>query len=220
MASPLKGHIVSLNVGTPKEIPVRGNRTVLTSIFKSPIEGRRAVRRHNIEGDQQSDLTVHGGPYKAIYCYPEEHYTFWKAELPATDFTPGMFGENLTTSGLLEDQVCIGDRFRAGSALLQVTQPRMPCFKLGIRFDRADMVKRFWRAGRPGIYFSIVEEGDIASADTLERTTEHPSHVSIADVLALYTGTKDDPDLLERALGAPLYGGWKKGIRERRDILT
>jgi MOSC domain-containing protein YiiM len=137
--------VLSVNVGMPKQLP-----TVLTSIFKSPVEGRVAVRRHNIDGDRQSDLTVHGGPNKAVYCYPAEHYDYWKEQLPDMDLPYGAFGENLTTEGLTEDAVSIGDRFQVGSAVLRVTQPRMPCFKLGIRFGRADMVKRFWRSGRSG----------------------------------------------------------------------
>jgi MOSC domain-containing protein YiiM len=210
-------HIVSLNVGTPKEVPVRAG-TVLTSIFKAPVEGRRAVRRHNIAGDEQADLTVHGGAFKAVYCYPEEHYSFWSAQLPATEFIPGMFGENLTTTGLLEEEVYIGDRFRIGSAVLQVTQPRMPCYKLGIRFNRADMVKRFWQAGRPGIYFSILEEGDVAAGDSIQRVVSDPGGITVADVVALYAGTKTDAKLLQRALNAPLHGGWKEGLRERHAI--
>jgi MOSC domain-containing protein YiiM len=188
---------------------------VLTSIFKSPVDGRRGIRAHNVDGDRQSDLTVHGGPYKAVYCYPEEHYAYWRGELPNYDFTPGNFGENLTTQGLDESEVAIGDRFRVGSAILQVTQPRMPCFKLGIRFARADMVKRFWHSGRPGIYFSIVEEGDVAAGDAIEFLGGEPERVSIADVVALYRGTKVDSELRDRALKAPLFGSWKRELRER-----
>ena len=128
--------VLSVNVGSPKQVLLR-NASVLTSIFKSPIEGRVAVRRHNIDGDRQSDLRVHGGPYKAVYCYPGEHYPFWKEQLPGMDLSYGIFGENLTTEGLCEDAVNIGDRFRVGSSVLQVTQPRMPCLKLGIRFGRS-----------------------------------------------------------------------------------
>ena len=130
--------VLSVNVGIPAQVAA-GRAMVLTSIFKSPVEGRVAVRRHNLDGDRQSDLTVHGGPYKAVYCYPSEHYPYWKQQLPDMDLPWGMFGENLTTEGLAEDAVSIGDQFRVGSAVLQVTQPRMPCFKLGIRFGRADM---------------------------------------------------------------------------------
>ena len=210
----LTSRLLSVNVGTPQQIPVR-HGSVLTSIFKSPIEGPVAVRRHNIEGDRQADLTVHGGPYKAVYCYPSEHYSFWREQLPGVELPHGIFGENLTTLGLMEDHVSIGDRFRIGSALLQVTQPRMPCYKLNLRFDRPDMVKRFWQSGRSGIYFSVVEEGAFAAGDGIERTFEQPDGVSVADMVHLYRGDVDDPELLARALKAPLYGGWKAELRNR-----
>jgi MOSC domain-containing protein YiiM len=208
--------VVSVNVGTPKQVLVR-ERMVLTSIFKSPVEGRVAVRRHNIAGDRQADLTVHGGPYKAVYCYPTEHYRFWTEQLPDMELAPGMFGENLTTEGLVEEKVYVGDQFRVGSAVLQVTQPRMPCFKLGIRFGRPDMVKRFWQSQRSGFYFSIVEEGDVAAGDAIERTVHSPDGISVADVVALYRGKEKSPELMERALRAPLFGGWKEQLREHYD---
>ena len=207
--------IVSVNVATPITVSVQ-DEVVLTSIFKKPVEGRVAVRKHNIAGDRQADLTVHGGPHKAVYCYPEEHYAFWSEQLPDTKLVFGNFGENLTTRGLTEDAVQIGDQFRVGSAILQVTQPRMPCYKLGIRFGRADMVKRFWHSERPGIYFSVVEEGDLATGDAIEKLTQVPDGVSVADVIALYKGTKQNPELVERALRAPLFGGWKQGIRKHQ----
>ncbi len=190
---------------------------VLTSIFKSPVEGRRAVRPHNIEGDRQSDLTVHGGPGKAVYCYPSEHYAYWREKLPTHDLSVyGAFGENLTTEGLLETDVRIGDRFRVGTAVLQVTQPRMPCFKLGIRFNLGTMVKLFWKSGRSGIYFSIVEEGDVAAGDPIERIARGPEEVTISDVVRLYRGDETSSELFERAMRAPLSGSWKEEIRERR----
>src|SRR5712692_6598330 len=158
--------IISVNVGMPREVRVH-NTQVTTSIFKSPVEGRVAVRDNNLTGDQQADLTVHGGPYKAVYLYPAEHYGYWAEQLPGAELPFGMFGENLTTIGLLEESVHIGDRFRIGSAVLEVTQPRMPCYKLGIRFGRADMVKMFWTSGRSGIYFSVVDEGDIGAGDAI-----------------------------------------------------
>jgi MOSC domain-containing protein YiiM len=212
--------VLSVNVGSPRQLQLRNNRTVLTSIFKSPVEGRVAVRRHNIAGDKQSDLTVHGGPHKAVYCYPGEHYSFWNEQLPGMNLSYGIFGENLTTEGLIEDAVYIGDQFRLGSSVLQVTQPRMPCFKLGIRFGRADMVKKFWQSGRSGIYFSVVEEGDVAAGDLIERTARGAEAVSVADVVKLYRGDEKDPELLERALRAPLSGGWKKQLQERREQLS
>ncbi|MGI8962658.1 MAG: MOSC domain-containing protein [Bryobacteraceae bacterium] len=208
--------VLSVNVGSPKQVQVR-NATVLTSIFKSPVEGKVAVRRHNIAGDRQSDLTVHGGPYKAVYCYPGEHYSFWSEQLPGMDLSYGIFGENLTTEGLTEDAVHIGDQFRVGSSVLQVTQPRMPCFKLGIRFGRPDMVRRFWHSGRSGIYFSVIDEGDVAAGDLIEKTAPGPEGVSVADVVKLYRGDEKSPELLESALRSPLFGGWKKELQERSD---
>src|SRR5581483_7245917 len=207
--------VVSVNVGVPTPVEVTGG-TVLTSIFKSPVSGRVAVRAHNIEGDRQADLTVHGGPYKAVYAYAHEHYSYWRAEWRDRDaFAPGMFGEDLTTEGLLEADAHIGDRYRIGSAILQVTQPRMPCYKLGVRFDRVDMVKRFWLSDRPGIYFSIVTEGELGAGDAIEKVGEQADGISVADVAALYRGTKNDPALLERALRAPRFGGWKARLMER-----
>ena len=207
--------LISLNVGMPRQVAVP-HGAVLTSIFKEPVEDRRAVRRHNIEGDRQSDLTVHGGPNKAIYCYPSEHYAYWRDQLPGMDLPNGAFGENLTTEGLLETAVRIGDRFRAGTALLQVTQPRMPCFKLGIRFGRADMVKRFWKSGRSGIYFSIIEEGEIGVGDSIEQVADGPENVSVNDVVRLHSGDEESDELFERAMRAPLSGSWKQDILERR----
>jgi MOSC domain-containing protein YiiM len=191
--------VLSVNVGSPKQIQLRNNRTVLTSIFKSPVEGRVAVRPHNIAGDRQSDLTVHGGPYKAVYCYPGEHYSFWNEQLPGMNLAYGIFGENLTTEAIIEDAVYIGDQFR---------------------FGRADLVKKFWQSGRSGIYFSVVEEGDVAAGDLIERTARGPEAVSVADVVKLYRGDDKDPQLLERALRAPLSGGWKKELLERREQLS
>lgn len=207
--------VVSVNVGTPKKVSA-GHVTVLTSIFKSPIEGRVDVRRYNIAGDQQSDLTVHGGPNKAVYCYPAEHYSYWTEQLPEMDLPYGVFGENLTTEGITEEEVRVGDRFRIGSALLQATQPRMPCFKLGIRFGRTDMVKQFWQSGRPGIYFSVLEEGDVAAGDRIEKIDQGPEEISLADVVRLYRGDEKRQELLERALRAPLSGSWKQELLERR----
>lgn len=206
--------ILSVNVGAPRQVQTSGG-AVLTSIFKNPVQGRVTVQGHNIAGDRQSDLTVHGGPYKAVYCYPSEHYEFWKRELPGTEMPYGMFGENLTTEGLVEEGVCIGDRFRVGTAVLQITQPRMPCFKLGIRFGRPDIVKLFWRSGRSGIYFSVIEEGSVAAGDAVERTFAAKDGISVADVVRLYRGDEKSAILRERALRAPLFGGWKDKLRER-----
>lgn len=175
------------------------------------------MRRHNIDGDRQSDLTVHGGPNKAVYCYPAEHYRYWKEQLPDGELPYGVFGENLTTEGIIEEAVSIGDQFRVGSAVLQVTQPRMPCFKLGIRFGLSSMVKRFWQSGRSGIYFSVVEEGDVAAGDSVDKIAAGPEEISVADVVRLYRGDETSAELLERALRAPLSGSWKEELRERRN---
>ncbi len=205
--------ILSVNVGKPRAVETpRG--VVLTSIFKVPVAGRKAVRGFNIEGDQQADLTVHGGVSKAVYAYPWEHYDFWKSEL-GEELTPGNFGENLTTEGLLEEEVNIGDKFQVGSAVLRVTQPRMPCAKLALRFDRSDMVKRFWKSGFSGIYFAIDKEGDLEAGDAIERISSSRDAVSIADVLRLFKGESQDEELFERAMATPLSGSWKEEIQER-----
>lgn len=219
MIAPQSRRIVSINVGEPREVQA-GNRTVLTSIFKTPVHGKVALRRYNVQGDRQADLTVHGGPSKAVYSYSAEHYPFWTAELPDTLLAAGAFGENLTTEGMLEDVVHIGDVFRAGSAILKATQPRMPCFKLAIRMNRADMVKKFWASGRSGIYFSIVEEGEFEPGDQIEALDSEPQRVSVADVVRLYKRETDDPGLFSRAMSAPLSGSWKREIRERWAQMT
>ena len=211
--------IVSINVGLPRTVEVR-NGSVTTSIWKAPVSGRVAVRRHNLDGDRQADLTVHGGPYKAVYLYASEHYPYWRDELSDAEIGFGGFGENLTTEGLTEGSVHIGDQFRIGSALLQVTQPRMPCFKLALRFGRSDMVKRFWQSGRSGVYFSIVEEGAVEAGDSITRVAEGKGKVRVADVVSLYKRETSDEDLFARVLQAPLYGSWKKEIQERWAQMT
>jgi MOSC domain-containing protein YiiM len=193
---------------------VQGN-SVRTGIFKSPIEGAVAVKRCNLEGDQIADLRVHGGPYKAVYLYPSEHYDYWKSELSLADLPFGAFGENLTTEGWTEETVHIGDRFRVGSSILQVSQPRMPCFKLALKFGRSDMVKKFWLSGRSGIYFSVVQEGSIERGDEIESVGRDPEKIRVADVVRLYKGDEWSPDVLERALRAPLFGSWKRDIQTR-----
>jgi MOSC domain-containing protein YiiM len=207
-------HIVSVNIGQPREIQMNG-RVVLTSIFKAPILGRVAVRRHNIEGDRQSDLRVHGGPYKAVYAYASEHYQYWKQQLPQADLSWSSFGENLTLEGLVEEDAHIGDDYQVGSAILTVTQPRMPCFKLNLRFGRSDMVKRFWNSGFSGIYFSVAEEGHLEAGARIELLERQTESVSVADVVRLYKGEVHDEELFQRMLQAPLHGSWKQEIRER-----
>ena len=172
--------LVSLQVGRPRK--VRWRRTwITTGIYKEPVEGRVMLRRHNLEGDGQADLTVHGGWDKAVYVYPSEHYADWQEELPGIPLPYGVFGENFTTEGLDEDSVHIGDRFRIGGAVVEVTQPRMPCFKLGIRFGRADMPKRFHLSGRCGFYLAVLEEGQVGAGDSVERLARSDGQVSVRE---------------------------------------
>jgi MOSC domain-containing protein YiiM len=207
--------LLSVNVGLPREVEWRG-KIVRTSIFKAPVSGRVPVARLNVQGDRQSDLTVHGGADKAVYAYPSEHYAFWRKEMPGMDFPWGAFGENLTTEGLLEDKVHIGDRFRAGSAEFTVTQPRMPCFKLAIRFNRTDMVKRFLRSGRTGFYLAVIQEGDIGAGDSLDLVAEDNGQVTVADVVGLYAADAGNQDLLRRASElSSLPESWREYFRER-----
>ena len=211
--------VISVNVAMPRVVRVE-ETNVLTSIFKAPVEGRIAVRGNNLAGDRQADLTVHGGPHKAIYLYSAEHYSYWTDQLNGVTLAPGAFGENLTTLGINENSVRIGDRFRIGTAVVEVTQPRMPCYKLGIRFGRADMVKRFWLARRPGVYFSVIEEGDLAAGDSVVKIDDGPEPITVGDVLRLYMGDDRDPGNLQRALRAPLRGGWKDELRSRASELS
>ena len=191
-----------------------------TSIFKAPVEGRVRVAALNIAGDQQSDLAVHGGIDKAVYAYPSEHYAYWRKELPDLEFPWGAFGENLTTEGLLEDKVHIGDRFRAGSAEFVVTQPRIPCFKLGIRFNRPEMVKRFLRSGRSGFYLAVMREGDVAAGDDIDLVAADEQTVSVADINVLYTAQAADRELLRRASVLPaLPESWREHFRERLETI-
>jgi len=179
----------------PREVAA-DDRLVRTSIFKSPVSGRIPIRNNNLAGDQQSDLSVHGGRAKAVYVYPHEHYRFWRAELPGVDLQPGNFGENLTVEGVLEKDVHVGDRLKIGSSELVVTQPRMPCYKLAVRFGRADMVKRFLDSRRSGFYLSVAVEGDVAAGDAIEIVERHPAAVSIAELLRMYLKEAHEPQRL------------------------
>jgi MOSC domain-containing protein YiiM len=210
--------LVSVNVGLPREVSWRGDSTT-TGIFKKPIGGRVALRKLNLDGDRQADLSVHGGEYKAVYCYPLEHYDFWKRELPGRDLPMGAFGENFTTDGLLEDPVHLGDRFSIGSAELVVTQPRLPCYKLGIRFQSDDMVKRFFASRRTGFYFAVVREGEVGAGDEIKLISQDPNRVPVSEITRLYADKKyrnSDVTSLRRALQvAALPEEWKDYFRER-----
>ena len=207
--------LLSINVGLPRDVDWRGG-TVRTSIFKSPVLGRVRVTKLNVEGDQQSDLSVHGGLEKAVYVYPSEHYAFWREELPGIDLPWGVFGENFTTEGLLEDSVDIGDRLRVGSAEFVVTQPRMPCYKLGIRFGRPDMVKRFLRNGRSGFYLAVHQEGEVTAGDSFELIARDEAGVRVAEVVHLYIADAANQELLRRVSELPaLPEGWRDYFRKR-----
>jgi len=191
-------------------------RIVRTSIWKSPVNGPTPVSLLNLEGDEQSDLSVHGGLEKAAYAYPHEHYEFWRRELAVDDLPPGAFGENLTTEGLLEQDVRIGDRLRVGSVEFLVTQPRTPCFKLGIRFGRDDMVKRFLRSGRSGFYLAVVREGQLARGASIDFAGRADHGVTVADINSLYARDIDNEDLLRRAIEVPAFPeNWKEYFRKR-----
>ena len=207
--------LLSVNVGLPREIEWRG-RSVTTSIWKAPANGRVLVRALNVAGDQQSDLTVHGGPDKAVYIYPSEHYAFWRKEFPDMELPWGAFGENFTTEGLLESEVMIGDRIQIGSAHFQVRQPRMPCYKLGIRFGRDDMIKRFLQSGRTGFYLAVLREGEVGAGDLIAFTERHDGGLSVADVAYLYARDADNQALLRRAAEAEaLPESWREYFRKR-----
>ncbi len=210
--------LVSVNTGLPREVQWHG-RIVTTGIFKQPIEGQVAVRNLNLDGDRQADLTVHGGEYKAVYCYPVAHYDYWTRELPGQQLPMGMFGENFTTDGLLEDSVYIGDQFSVGSAEVIVTQPRLPCYKLGVRFQSDDMVKRFLASGRTGFYLAVTHEGEVGASDEIKVIDRDPNRVPVSEITRLYITKRygdDEVSSVRRALRvAALPESWKEYFRER-----
>ncbi|HEX8499772.1 MAG TPA: MOSC domain-containing protein [Pyrinomonadaceae bacterium] len=207
--------IISVNVGRPR-LAVWNGQTVSTGIFKAPVGNRVMLRTLNLDGDRQADLTVHGGPGKAAYAYPAEHYGFWRTELPGEELPWGAFGENFTTEGLDETAVNIGDRFRLGAAEVTVTVPRMPCYKLGIKFGRADMVKRFLASGRSGFYLSVQREGEVGAGDEIELLGRDPNGVTVADVVRLYVRDGEDAETLRRAVAAEaLPESWRERFRQQ-----
>ena len=212
--------IISVNVGLPRLV-LRNGESVSTGIFKEPIAHRVMMRTLNLDGDRQADLSVHGGPEKAVYVYPSEHYDFWKHELPDMDLPWGVFGENLTTTGLLETEVNIGDKFRIGTAEVMVTQPRMPCYKLGIRFGRADIIKRFLLSERTGFYLSVLKEGEVGAGDEMELFERNASGIKVVDVTRLYSTDKDNVDLLRRLIALQnLPESWRGYFQKRLDNLS
>jgi MOSC domain-containing protein YiiM len=212
--------LISVNVGLPRVVMSNGD-PVSTGIFKEPVAGRVMLRTLNLDGDPQADLSVHGGLSKAVYVYPSEHYGYWTHEFPEMKLPWGMFGENFTTARLLESELNIGDKFRVGSAIVMATEPRMPCYKLGIRFGRSDVVKRFLASERTGFYFAVLQEGDVGVGDPVELIERSKDSFKLSDTTALYTHEKHNVGLLRRAIevGA-LPESWKSYFRHRLAKLT
>jgi len=209
--------LISLNVARPRLIVYQGN-TINTGIFKEPVSGPVQLRTLNLDGDRQADLTVHGGPNKAVYGYPSEHYPFWREELPGVNLPWGMFGENFTTTGLSEDELHIGDRFQIGSSIVMVRQPRMPCYKLAAKFQRDDMIERFLRSGRSGFYFSVEQEGSVAVEDDFQVLKRNDPGITIAEMNHLFVRDKYNHGLLRKAIQtSSLPEDWRDYFQERLD---
>src|SRR5437773_3721724 len=214
--------LVSVNTGLPREVEWHG-RMVTTAIFKEPVKGRVALRKLNLDGDRQADLTVHGGEHKAVYCYPLAHYAYWKKELPGRELPMGMFGENFTVDDggaeLLEASVHLGDRFSVGTAEVAVTQPRLPCYKLGLRFGSDDMVKRFLASGRTGFYVAVVREGEVGAGDEMKVIAQEANAVAVSEITHLYVvkryGEKEIRAVRRALRVEELPESWKEYFRER-----
>lgn len=212
--------LLSICVARPRIIISKGQR-ISTGIFKQPVEGPVMLRRLNLDGDRQADLSVHGGPNKAVYAYPSEHYPLWRKELPGMDLPFGAFGENFTTEGLNEDNTNIGDRFRLGEAIVMVTQPREPCYKLAAKFARDDIIKKFLLSGRSGFYFAVVEEGFVEAGNSLERIYEDPNGVSVAAINGLFLHGASDAEFLRRALRVQaLPDGYRNYLQQELQSLV
>lgn len=214
--------LVSVNTGLPREVKWH-ERMVTTAIFKEPVPGRVPLRELNLDGDRQADLRVHGGEHKAVYCYSLAHYDYWKKELPGRELPMGMFGENFTIDdggdGLQEESVYLGDRFSVGTAEVTVTQPRLPCYKLGVRFGSDDMVKRFLASGRTGFYLAVVREGEVGAGDEMKLLAQEANAVALSEITHLYVTKRyggAEIRAVRRALRVQeLPESWKEYLRER-----
>jgi MOSC domain-containing protein YiiM len=210
--------LLSVNVGLPREVNWYG-QSVHTGIYKEPVDGSVALRTLNLDGDRQADLSVHGGPYKAVYCYPLTHYDFWKKELPGKDLPIGMFGENFTLDGFVEESIYLGDRYSIGSAEVVVTQPRLPCYKLGIRFEDDFMVKRFFASRRTGFYVAVTREGEVGAGDEMKLVHSDPNRVPVSEIMRLYAEKQysgANVGAVQRALLVEaLPESWKGYFREK-----
>jgi MOSC domain-containing protein YiiM len=191
--------VLHVNRAQPRTVVING-KDVLTGIYKEPVSGPVHVHKLGLEGDGQADLTVHGGPYQAVYAYPVEHYAYWENELGAAPFSPGTFGENLTLEGLLESSVCIGDVHRIGSLVLQVTSPRIPCFKFGNKVNKPDILKPFLQSGRSGFYYRVVEEGSVSAGAALEIVSRDPGEVTVRALLGMFRLGEGTRESVEQAL--------------------
>lgn len=211
--------LISVNVGVPR-LAMYNDEPVSTGIFKAPVSGRVGLRTLNLDGDRQSDLSVHGGRSKAVYAYPSEHYNHWRQEFPEMELPWGMFGENFTTSALHEDELNIGDKFRVGSAIVMVTEPRMPCFKLGVKFGRSDIIRKFMVSGRTGFYFAVLQEGEVGAGDRIELIEKNEHDVRVSDVTRLYVREKQDAGLMRRVVQVEaLPEGWRNYFQNQLEKL-
>jgi len=212
--------ILSLQLARPKLIAYQGN-TISTGIFKQPVSGPVRLRTLNLDGDRQADLSVHGGPNKAVYGYPSEHYPFWRQELPDMDLPWGMFGENFTTTGLAEDELHVGDRFQIGSAMVMIRQPRTPCYKLAAKFQRDDILERFLLSGRSGFYFSVEQEGSVEAGDAFKPLERNHDGITISEVNGLIVLDRYNRDLLHKAVAtSALPDHWRELFSERLSRLA
>lgn len=206
--------LLSVNVSQPKEVLHNGKR-IKTGIFKEPVPGRTMMRRLNLDGDGQGDRSVHGGVHKAVYVYTIEHYNYWKGELGRDDLTYGKFGENLTVEGMLEDTVHIGDIFRIGEPLVEVSQPRVPCFKLGLKMRDPQIVKPFLESERVGFYVRVLEEGTVGAGDVIERTRVGEGQMTVKEIVHLRHFDNTDRAILEKAANLPaLTPSWRDSFEE------
>ena len=213
-------NLLSISVARP-QIVMRNGEPVSTAIFKQPIEGRVMLRTLNLDGDRQADLSVHGGPTKAVYVYPAEHYEFWRHEFPEMELPFGMFGENFTVTGFSETSLNIGDQFRVGGAIVMVTEPRMPCYKLGIRFGRVDIIKRFLVSERSGFYLAVLQEGEVGVGDDFQLLKRNEGSVTVNEIVRLYSRDKTNVELLRRAIAVEeLPESWRAYFAERLEGLT
>lgn len=212
--------LISINVGLPRAVNWN-DQTVMTGIFKEPVGGPVMLRTLNLDGDRQADLSVHGGVSKAVYAYPAEHYQYWKRELPDMQLPYGMFGENFSTEGLAEDTVNVGDRFRVGEAELMVTEPRLPCYKLGIKFGRADILKKFLASRRTGFYFAVLKEGRVKAGDSMELLSKDTNKIAVAEITRLYAFEKNDVETLQRVVKLEaLSESWRAYFQHHLEKLT